>query len=106
MAEPQPLPVACSLTPDELGDRRQVWRRLADTFLQEQRSTPTGVELSYRPEAEVEGKLRELAALEAECCSWAEWSVERREQDVLLTVTTAPESVAALHELFGPGPST
>ena len=100
-SEPQPPPVACSLTAAELGDRRQVWQRLADTALQSQKATAHGVELVYRLEEGVEGRLRELAALEAECCSFAQWTVHRRAQDVLLTVTTAPESVAAVHELFG-----
>lgn len=95
---------ACSLTSEALGDRRQAWQRLADAALHTQRATTRGVELAYRSEEGVEGQLRELAALEAECCSFADWAVDRRGEDVLLTVTTAPESVAAVHDLFGLAP--
>lgn len=98
---PHSPPVVCTLACAELGDRRQAWQRLADTALRTQDATPSGVELTYRPEDGVETRLRQLASLEAECCSFARWVVRRREQDLQLTVTTAPESVAALHDLFG-----
>ncbi|MBA2794469.1 MAG: hypothetical protein H0U32_10845 [Thermoleophilaceae bacterium] len=94
------LPLACSLSAGELADRRGVWQRLAAEWLHSRRQTSTGVELSYRADDGVEAKLRDLAALEADCCSFADWAVSRSGDRVMLEVTAPPDAVPAVHALF------
>jgi hypothetical protein len=98
--EPQPLPIACTLTPGAIADRRLAWQGLADRALTAQRDTPRGVELTYASRDAVETELRELARLEAECCSWATWTVRRSGAEILLEVTAPPEAVGALQSMF------
>lgn len=55
----------------------------------------------------VEGKLRELARLEGQCCSFADWEVECRDDEIVLDVTAPAEAVAAVRAWFdGPLPPT
>jgi len=93
-------PIACSLSADDLADRRRVWQRLSEQALLSQTETQAGMELRYGAGEGVEPQLRELAALEADCCSFAEWSVERRGEEVVLNVTASPDAVPAVHALF------
>jgi hypothetical protein len=96
----QPLPLACTLTPGAMADRRVAWQGLADRALTAKRRTPRGVELTYARQEDVEAELRGLAGLEAECCSWATWAVRHDGERVVLEVTAPPEAVAALQSMF------
>lgn len=84
-----------------MGDRRAIWERLAEQALCETRSTTDGVQLVYAGSEETERELRELARLEAQCCSFAEWRVGRSGDEVLLDVTSAGDGVTAVRALFG-----
>lgn len=93
--------IACSLDPGELADRRCVWEALARVALKQLRPTAGGVELVYAASSEVDRVLHQLAWLEAECCSFAQWRVSRRgEDELILTVTSEGDGVAAVHALF------
>lgn len=96
------LPIACSLPPAELTDRRAVWERLSERALRERRPTPSGVQLVFATEEGVEDELRELARLEARCCSFADWTVRRGDEEVVLDVTAQGEGVAAVRALLDP----
>ncbi len=95
------LVIACSLEPTQLGNRRAVWERLAERALRKSRSTTDGVQIVYAGSEETEQELEELAHLEAQCCSFAEWRVTRSSDEVLLDVTSAGDGVAAVRALFG-----
>lgn len=98
-------PIACSLQPRELSDRRAVWERLLERALRERRPIPSGMRLVFVAEEGVEAKLRELARLEGQCCFFAAWNVECRDGEIVLDVTAPPEAVAAVRALFdGPLP--
>lgn len=92
--------IACSLKPDELADRRAVWDRLAQRALQSQHEIPGGVRLVYSAEEQVEATLRELVALEAECCGFALWELRRNEDRVLLSVTAPGQGAEAVRSMF------
>ncbi len=94
------LLIACSLGFAQLGDRRAVWEGLAERALREGRSTTDGVQLVYAGSEETEQALEELARLEAQCCSFADWRVTRRGDEVLLDVTSSGDGVAAVRALF------
>ena len=89
---------SCSLSSGDFASRREVWEKLNARALRELRTRPDGMQLRYAPGAEAE--LRELALLEAECCSFADWVVRAEGDEVRLEVTAPPESVAAVHSLF------
>ncbi len=98
-------PIACSLQPDELSDRRAVWERLSQRALRERREIADGMQLVFAAHDGVEEELRELARLEGQCCSFADWKVHRRDEEVVLDVTAPAEAVAVVRALLdGPSP--
>ncbi len=64
-------PVACSLTPTDLAGQSARWERIAARALTERAETEHGLLLSVRPEPGAEEELRQLVAVENECCRWA-----------------------------------
>ena len=90
------LPIACSLQHAELDERLAAWRRLADRHLRERQEIPGGVALTYAPAAA--DALRELAALETQCCAWATWRVD----GARLEVTAPGDGEAAVRSMFAP----
>lgn len=105
MSADQPnAPVACTLAPTELTDRRAVWEQLSSRALRERRLIAGGMQLVFDAREGVEDELRELARLEARCCSFADWTVRRRDEVVVLDVTAPTESVAAVRALFDDPP--
>ena len=99
-AQPAEPPIACSLLPTELSDRRGVWERLSERAFRERRPIPDGVQLVFAAQEGVESELKELARLEAQCCSFADWKVERRGEEVVLDVTAPAEAADAVRALF------
>jgi hypothetical protein len=95
------LPViACSLTPHELPERRRRWLALADRALTGRDPTEGGVRLTFSAQPGVEQELRDLAALERECCGFASFAVSAFSEHVTLEVTSAGDGVTAVRELF------
>jgi len=86
----------CTLTSDELATRGVRWRSLGAADVAD---TTNGLRLSFPAQVEVE--LRELAALERECCAFARWDVTRHGDLALLDITAEGEAVAAVQSLFG-----
>ena len=99
----EPVPIACTLTPADLAGQARRWQQLMARALTGRAETAHGLRLSFRPEAEDE--LRALAAVEAECCAWADWTVEPTAGAVVLDVRSAAEGAAALHLMFGADPA-
>lgn len=95
-----PAPVACSLPMARLDDRRATWQRLAREALVDQRETAEGVRLEYAASDGVEDQLRDLARLEADCCSFARWDVAHQGDRVVLSVRAEGEGVPAIQALF------
>src|SRR6266536_4345063 len=59
-----------------------------------------GLRISFRPASGVEEELRELVAVENECCSWAGWRVETDAELIVLDVRASREGIAVLHGMF------
>jgi hypothetical protein len=89
--------IACTLTDPQMSERRQRWHALADRAFVERTERPDGLRLVFRADAGVAQELRDLAALERQCCAFAEWAVS----GVVLAVTArSDEGVAAVHGMF------
>lgn len=94
------MPVACALTPGDLAARFARWERLSARAMTRRAETADGLRLSFRREPGVEEELRALAAMESECCPWAEWVVETNAREVVLGIRSAGEGIATLHGMF------
>jgi len=89
METPQPL--RCSLEGPEFVDRIEAWREVV------QRATFRGMEgdrvvAVYPNDAQILGRLRELIAAEAECCSFLLFDVEES-PDAILTEVRLPDGM-------------
>ena len=93
-------PVACTLTSTDLATQSDRWQRLGARAMIERVETAHGLRISFRPEPGAEEKLRELVGVENECCSWADWRVERDAEQIVLDVRSSGEGIAALHGMF------
>ena len=97
-------PLACSLDDTELAARLAAWRQVVV------RATTRRVEdgrivAAYPNDAELLDRLRELIALERECCSFLHFDVEER-PDVIVTELRLPaglgrETRARILDVFG-----
>jgi hypothetical protein len=84
MAEPVPLPIACTLTGASLADDGV---RRGDRL-----------EVTFRPEAAAD--VRELVRAERECCPFLELRVETGERQVGLVVAAPPQGAPVLDALL------
>jgi hypothetical protein len=92
--------VACTLTSADLATQSERWKRLGERALIERVETEDGLLISFHREPGVADELRELVAVENECCSWADWTVATRAERVVLDVSSNGEGVATLHAMF------
>ena len=99
---PRERPASCSLSQSDLRDRRAAWARLGRRALKTSRRTADGARLSYATQPGVEDELRDLARLEARCCSFARWRVSREGDRVVLEVRAEGAGVATVHALLEP----
>jgi hypothetical protein len=84
-------PLECRLDAADLVDRIEAWREVV------QRATSRGLEgdcvvAVYPKDAQLLGRLRELIAAEAECCSFLHFSLEET-PDTILTELRLPEDL-------------
>jgi hypothetical protein len=95
-------PIAsCSLDARGLAERQRRWEELACRAGAELSATGDGLRLRFRREPGVEDELRELAALERDCCSFADWTVHSEGDDCVVGIRgTGPEAVAAVQQMF------
>jgi hypothetical protein len=96
----EPAPVACSLTSADLAAQGDRWKRLTATSLTERADTADGLRLAFRAGSESERELRELVAVETDCCAWAQWEVTASQDRLVLHVRSVGDGVAVLHGMF------
>jgi hypothetical protein len=78
------------------------WHQLGARASVEVASTEHGLRLVFRRDPGVEDELRELAALERECCAFAAWTVSAVDGSVVLEISGASdEAIAAVQAMFG-----
>jgi hypothetical protein len=97
-----PAPIACSLEQGDLAERRVRWQELGARASVEVASTARGLRLVFRRDPGAEDELRELAALERECCAFAAWTVSAADGSVVLEISgDSAEAIAAVQSMFG-----
>jgi hypothetical protein len=94
-------PVACSLDNVALSQRRARWQALAARTTTDVSQAAHGLRLTFGDAPGVASELGELAALERECCPFAEWSVSTGPGQLVLDIRGgSPEAVAAIRAMF------
>jgi len=95
-------PIACSLAESDLANRQDRWLQLWQRAAVDAVATSNGLQLLFRAAPGVEEELSQLAALERDCCAFAEWSVRARGKELLLDVTAHTEQgITAVQAMFG-----
>ena len=92
--------VACTLTATDLKTQRERWINLGTNFGRGREQTADGLRLLFVDHPAVEQELQALVAVENDCCSWAAWSVERRNGFLAMEARSKGEGVATLHGMF------
>jgi hypothetical protein len=93
-------PVACTLGTGELGLQVERWTTLYAAAGTERAVTGDGLQLHFRRDPVVERELRDLVAVEVECCKWARWTVEASPDELILEVGSTGEGVALIQSWF------
>lgn len=96
-------PVACTLQPRQLADRCEAWRRLVRDWMVSREATPEGARVTMLGAPGVARAAREMAELEAECCSWMTITVEEAAVVNLSISSAAPGGPEAIRNMFGVG---
>lgn len=92
--------VACTLSGPELLGRIKEWRDLASHALS--RRVEMGRVLSTYPnDDQLLDRLRELIAAEAECCSFMKFSIEQRDDEMVVELTVPDEMSEAVAVMLG-----
>ncbi|HEX6702004.1 MAG TPA: hypothetical protein VF101_14855 [Gaiellaceae bacterium] len=93
-------PVACTLGSAKLGTQVERWDELYAEAGAERRETDEGLRVSFRRAPGVERELRDLVAVETECCAWADWTVQADADELVLEVTSREDGLPVLHSWF------
>ena len=104
LTQNSPLPLACTLGPDDGRSRMLRWRELHEAANPVARVDAGRLEVRYQPGPGVCAELADLAAAEQNCCSFVTWSVSQVEGQPVLHVvspTDTPEAIAPIAALFG-----
>lgn len=104
LAQPRPLPLACTLGPEDGRSRLLRWQRLHEVAAPVAHLDGGQLEVLYEPAPGVQEELAELAAAEQTCCAFVVWRVSAVEGHPVLHVTApkeAPAAVTPIAALFG-----
>ena len=92
--------VACTLSDTDLKSQRERWLALGENFGLGRRETEDGLRLSFRSHPAIREELEALVAVENECCSWADWSVEDHHGVLVIAARSLDTGVETLHGMF------
>ena len=86
------IPIACSLTPGELADRRGEWAALR-AYRTGERRTATTLTTTWRLDENARAELERLVAAERECCAFLSLELTFRDGSATL-VTAFPQGLS------------
>src|SRR5206468_8557292 len=69
--------VACTLSGTDLKTQHERWLALGENFGIGRYETADGLRLTFADHPAVAAELQALVDVENECCSWADWKVDR-----------------------------
>jgi hypothetical protein len=80
------LPLACSLSAEHARERAERWRQLGQRWLLARERVEEGVRMRFASSGTLIDELRELVALERECCPFLDFRLSSERQEILLEV--------------------
>lgn len=95
------LPIACALTPDRGRDQVEKWRAFDNDYLLGVERTETQQTAHYVTGDDSMQRLQELVAIESDCCSFVDWTIDTNHTDLWLVINGSAEQLAALDVEFG-----
>jgi len=97
------LPIICTLTEDQLRERRLTFLNSIREAVLEIISIPDGFSYRFAANPEVVAQLSDLVELERQCCRFLTFRIvtEPEEQSVRLDITGPPEAKIVIADLFG-----
>ena len=93
------LPIACTLTADDLTARLALIDALTTDALLERTETDIGLRVRLRDTPEIEQRTRELIAAESRCCAFLEFALAREGGDLVLDVA-GPDDARPVIDMF------
>jgi len=93
-------PIACTLDAGDLQRGQQRWVEIRRRAGIDRAATADGVTLTFRADEGVERELRQLVAVENECCGWARWEVRAKGAGLVMQARTTGDGVAVLQSMF------
>ena len=93
-------PIACSLPPDALRERRAHIDRIARQALRSRRPIEGGVRLTFTAGPETDHSLRDLIAAEADCCAFLRMELARSGDELTLDLTGPSDAQPVIAEFF------
>jgi len=96
------MPIACTLTPDDMTDRQALIDELATDGLIDRTTTETGLRVRLRDTPEIERRTRELIAAESRCCAFLEFTLRRDGGELVLEIA-GPDDARPVIEMFFAG---
>jgi hypothetical protein len=94
-------PVACLLDGESYRTRIARMKALMEHALIARERGATAVRLRFRTDAGVEAHLKELIALEQECCPFLAFDLTQRPGEIVLTISGPESATALLDDAFG-----
>jgi hypothetical protein len=94
------VPVACTLRPGELATQGARWKALFAGAGTERTATNDGLCVAFRRDPAVERELRELVAVEIECCKWADWRIDARPRELVLDISATGDGIPVIQSWF------
>lgn len=93
-------PIACTLAAAEMCGRGARIDALAADALLEREPIEGGLRHLFRADDAVEREVRQLAALESECCAFLIFEVSRSRHAIMLDVTGTPDAQQVIEQFF------
>ena len=90
------VPIACALTPGAGKEQLAWWRSFDDEHLLEVERAETRLVVHYAKTDDSAQRLRNLVAVESDCCSFVDWEIDDDHADLRLVVTGTAGQLAAL----------
>ncbi len=90
------LPIACALTPGTGKEQLVRWRSFDDEHLLKVERGETRLVVHYAKTDDSAQRLRDLVAIENDCCSFVDWEIDDGPADLRLIVTGTADQLAAL----------
>src|SRR5258707_4996521 len=90
--------LACSLGPAEFRQRLIYIRDLTSRVLRSRERDGLQLRLAY--DATAEAEVRELVGMERQCCGFLDFTMDRKDGRLLVTITAPAEAMDSVEEIF------